>query len=332
MHRETITETLSKTVQRTMVKAACQREIDQWDPKQEKQLIDTISQDLPSGLWVMCKNVGDSFSEIDGQHRLNSVKKFLSDKLPTTGGIFFKDLPKAEKKKILNYKVHIDMMHNCTEQQKADVYLNLNTSGKKQSQGDMLNLIIGGTKNLCEEIKKHKLFDKVTFAPVRGVKVSNMWLFQIAKCVRNFTGFNVGENKEVKYMYTTFPALKSMFESGRTLTYDSKKISQLNNIFSEMAQCFPGIKAKELNNGGVFETSFLFIDRLIFEGIYDREKCKSFLGSIFSKIKSETAKTKTGLDPDKTFSRLVFATSNSTSKPDSKTTRVDEMIKLYSLR
>jgi hypothetical protein len=130
----------------------CQRE-KEWDDSMYENAIDSIIKNIDIGQIIISHNENLDRSEIiDGQHRFEAIKKFISNDI----SIFNKNNKKAYFREIedifLNKKITICKYINLTSIQKTQLYMRIN-SGIEQNLEHMEK--INNDENIIEYLKKY---------------------------------------------------------------------------------------------------------------------------------------------------------------------------------
>lgn len=117
------------------------------DGKKDLAVIDSILKDYPIGLIYFNKTEGDKFEVLDGQQRITSIGRFVTQKFAIfdENGIpqYFDGIAEDKKNKILNTKLLIYICEG-TETEIKDWFRTINIVGVPINEQEKLNAIFSG--------------------------------------------------------------------------------------------------------------------------------------------------------------------------------------------
>jgi len=117
------------------------------DGKREMAVIDSVLKGYPIGLIYFNKVSGDNLEVLDGQQRITSLGRFLTDKFAIkdeNGMQYFNTMAKDRKDKILETKL---LIYECegTESQIKEWFKTINIAGVPLVSQELLNAIYSGS-------------------------------------------------------------------------------------------------------------------------------------------------------------------------------------------
>lgn len=114
-----------------------------YKPKQRDSVIDTLINGFPLNVMYWAVREGEGYEIIDGQQRTISICQYV-DKLFSFNNMFFHNLQKEEREKILNYPL---MIYLCsgTDSEKLKWFETINIAGEKLYKQELLNAIYSGS-------------------------------------------------------------------------------------------------------------------------------------------------------------------------------------------
>lgn len=117
------------------------------DGKKEAAVIESVLKGYPLGLIYFNKVTEDKFEVLDGQQRITSLGRFLTEKfaIKDENGMeqYFTGLPEEQKKKILETKL---LIYECEGEEKEikEWFKTINISGVPLNSQELLNAIYSG--------------------------------------------------------------------------------------------------------------------------------------------------------------------------------------------
>lgn len=117
------------------------------DGKKDVAVIESILKGYPLGLIYFNKTGQDSFEILDGQQRITSIGRFVTNKFPVkdNNGMqqYFEALPKDKKQQILQSKL---LVYECegTESEIKEWFKTINIAGVPLNEQELLNAVYSG--------------------------------------------------------------------------------------------------------------------------------------------------------------------------------------------
>lgn len=142
------------------------------DYKKASRLIESVLLNIPIPTVYLCQEQDETLSVIDGQQRITSFIKFLSnefalkdlEEITELNGKKFKDLEKPIQKKLKNSKIHAITLLKASEELKYDIFERLNLGSEKLKPQELRNCIYRGPFNdMLEEVAKNNSYLPVLF-------------------------------------------------------------------------------------------------------------------------------------------------------------------------
>ena len=110
--------------------------------EQRNAVIETVIKKFPLNIMYWVKNSNDTYELLDGQQRTISICQYIDGEF-SVNDMFFHNLTKEEKDKILNYNL---MVYFCegTDREKLDWFKVINTVGEKLTPQEIKNAVYSG--------------------------------------------------------------------------------------------------------------------------------------------------------------------------------------------
>lgn len=111
--------------------------------KQRNAVIETVAKTFPLNVMYWVKNSIGEYELLDGQQRTISICQYIMGDF-SINSMYFHNLTKEEKDKILNYKL---MIYICegTDREKIDWFKTINIAGEKLTLQEINNAVYNGT-------------------------------------------------------------------------------------------------------------------------------------------------------------------------------------------
>lgn len=110
--------------------------------KQRNAVIDTVHKHFPLNVMYWAVRDDGGYEIIDGQQRTLSICQYVAGEY-SLANLYFNNLPKDEKKKILDYKC---MVYFCsgTDSERLDWFRTINIAGVRLSEQELRNAVYAG--------------------------------------------------------------------------------------------------------------------------------------------------------------------------------------------
>ncbi len=196
-----------------------QRDPNIWTKKKESEFIDSILRG-----WKTPKLYFHLYSGkywiIDGQQRIVTIFKFISDRVKTPKGsepysnMKFSELGEEWKKQFLGYNLDVEFITNASEADVTEIYFRL-------QQGTVLNLaeklkgIRGKVRNFVDKLAKHQFFKNTNISERR---------FSINKLCAQITLLEISGIRDVKFKDL------AKFYRNRRLSETNPKVKKIYKI------------------------------------------------------------------------------------------------------
>lgn len=147
-----------------------------WDDTKASRLIESLLMNVPIPVCYFAEELDGSFEVIDGQQRLKSIWRFISedadeDRLRLRGltvleefnGAYFSDLPQRDQRRIDSRTIRcIVITEDSHEDIKFDVFERLNTGSVRLSDQELRNCIYrGGFNDLLRDAARGEAFQRI---------------------------------------------------------------------------------------------------------------------------------------------------------------------------
>lgn len=107
-----------------------------WTPQQEQAFIENWFKGLHIGTFVMGMKNDSSMLLLDGQQRLHTLKRYLTDQFPVFG-LLYSELTDEEQRFFARRNLPAQIiLHELTEDEYRSLYLTLNFSGTNHRSED----------------------------------------------------------------------------------------------------------------------------------------------------------------------------------------------------
>jgi hypothetical protein len=105
-----------------------------WSPENEVNLIDTMLKGMPVGLFIFNKKHTEDYADswinvVDGQQRLNTIKKFMNDEITDSFGRCYSDISSIERSRFNNISISVVIMDDASEKDEIKAYIQANDTG-----------------------------------------------------------------------------------------------------------------------------------------------------------------------------------------------------------
>ena len=131
---------------------------------QASKLIESVLMNIPIPTVYLCEENDGKWSIIDGQQRIVSFTRFLSNEFalkdlsvfPNLNGNYFKNLSDSLQSKIEDYTLRTIIINQDSSDMKFDIFARLNQGAVKLNQQELRNCIYRGPlNNLLKELAKN---------------------------------------------------------------------------------------------------------------------------------------------------------------------------------
>jgi len=239
--------------------AEYQRELGVWSKKMKQLLIDSILRgyDIPKFFLEAVESTtghDDLFNILDGQHRLDTICKYIRNEFPTLklmatidgydlSNLFYEELPTIFQNKIRNTKLTIVKLWDYSDSEIEELFLRLQ-SGKTLTAAEKRHAIRGDIRDIVCSVKNHKVFEYCTFKTnryydedaiakilrlIKAERIVDIKSNVLTNMYMKNRIFNQN-NKCVKDLYKTLDYLHIMFSSTIPPYYVASK-----NLFISLA-------------------------------------------------------------------------------------------------
>lgn len=154
---------------------------DIWTKQDKSRFIESLLMGIPIPSIFLWENSDVILEVVDGAQRLYTIKGFIdnkfslikSKKMPSIGGLMFKDLTPARQRKFYNTVIRsVQLTEKADAATRFDLFERINTTGKKLTQAELRRGLLGGPfndmiNNLCTNVNFKKL------APINETMVSS---------------------------------------------------------------------------------------------------------------------------------------------------------------
>ncbi|MBN1695438.1 DUF262 domain-containing protein [candidate division WOR-3 bacterium] len=301
------------------VNTTYQREANIWTLEDEKHLIDTILRgyDVPKiYLWKL----GDKdYEVVDGQQRINTLRKFKSNKLSLKGdisghkfdGLYYKDLREEYSRKFDEYQIDCVIIEEAEDEDIREIFRKLQR-GKPLNWNEKLNAYPGNIVEVARELSGHQFFDALTMSTSRYRSLGIIGRFFL---LEKFGPSDISP----KYVENFFRKNQNMKKSDNLPKTVKKILNYLQKTFSE--------ETPELNKESWIINIYLFISTLMKKYVINerQDSIKRFYLNLWSDIES-IRRTGQGL-PEKV--KFVDANTSGTTSKQNVETRFNMMVEEF---
>jgi hypothetical protein len=139
---------------------------DAWKPEKRQKLLESIFKELSIGiLYIRKQENNDKFEILDGQQRIQTIKKFLNGEINTPASLRgfadknYADLEKDNRRLpgFLDFPIWYIPIYGGTEDEVADIFIRLQ-EGQPLNTPEKLNAIQSSMKPFVIDASKHKTF------------------------------------------------------------------------------------------------------------------------------------------------------------------------------
>jgi len=136
-----------------------------YDNKKASKLIESVLIGIPIPTIYLCQENDETFSVIDGQQRITSFVRYLSNEFSLAGllelselnGMFYKDLDKNIQKKLKSSSLHSICIRKESQELKYEIFARLNQGAVALKPQELRNCIYRGSFNkMLEEVANNK--------------------------------------------------------------------------------------------------------------------------------------------------------------------------------
>lgn len=214
-----------------------QRPADAWSKEDNQCLIDTILRKEPMPLFFLnFKSDESAFYIVDGQQRLNAIKKFYDNKIKLNkkfsgndshGQTFNGDNPinDQQRKDFLDYELSFFVLEDYDDEKVRVIFSRLQR-GKPLQLGERLNAKPGTIVERMREIAKHPFMNKSI-----GVYKERYGVYPDAARILFY------EKHGAKQCGSS--ELYTFFDSNKDMPRDDKDYKSVLSVLNFLARCFP---------------------------------------------------------------------------------------------
>ena len=191
-----------------------------WDKQKRQRLIESIFKNWSIGILFIKEHTDGSYEILDGQQRIETIRKFLNNELSTslnTDGFKDKKFEELEKypdesSKFLGFKIWFIPVQSDLDEELADLFLRLQ-EGQPLNTPEKLNAIQTLIKKFVIEVSCHNTFKK---CKIDKYRFSHRHL--AAQCVYFYKNSNLGKKEfpnppryeDLVYMYRNVNVSKTL--------------------------------------------------------------------------------------------------------------------------
>lgn len=251
-----------------------------WDEKKHQKLLDSIFSNLSIGVFFLKKHNDGKFEIIDGQQRIETIKKFLRNELRTGGKtkIFsnknFKEL-EAETdiySTFMAFKLWYIPVREGNDEELSDIFLRLQ-EGQPLNKAERLNAIQSPMRKFIIDISNHKKFGELKIQPYRFAH-----RYIAAQYVWHELNFNF--SKEIFKSLPRYPELENMYLTENvSKTLHKKVFGNLDFIINSLGQ-----HLKIIGKKSDLVLLYLFALYIRKKYIIDSNCFKTFITNFFTEV------------------------------------------------
>jgi len=274
-----------------------------WSKKQEQYFIDSILRGYSIPMIFIHKKDGENWV-VDGQHRLQTIKKFANNNLElrdnyskdiikkSSGGKVYENLSENYQERFDEYPLPIVQLKEYTDEDIRSLFKRLQ-SGTSLSVGEKLNAYPGQIVPTMRKLGKTKFFKSIlpfSMKRYRNYKLAANFLFLESMGI---TSLNASE------IYDFFERYKDLDQSSNEYKKVNKVLNYLTKILDE--------NMAELRNQAWTITIYLFISQLFKKKYTVKKKeneIRQFIIDFYDSVqKSDTVIDKELIEFEKETSR-----------------------------
>jgi len=271
-----------------------QRESGTWSKSDEQYLIDTILRWFAMPPIFLHKKEGKEFI-VDGQQRLNTIWKFVDDRLKLSekysydiindtknkeknggkGAYKYSELHQEWQNRFDSYPIPVIYLEDYDDEEIRDLFRRLQY-GKPLILGEILNAYPGDIVPTMRKLAKHKFFKNII--AIKGKRYKHYYLaaqlmYLESQGVRDISP---------RYIY-------EFFEKNKNISTTSKVYSRLNRVLNYLSDVFQ-TRTPELKKPGWIITLYLLVAHLLENYSMDTQKTnlKSFFTSFYRDVVSSS--------------------------------------------
>jgi len=214
------------------------------DDKKASKLVESVLLQIPIPTIYLCEESDSRSSVIDGQQRITSFVRYLSNEFKLTGleelstlnGKYFKDLDKNYQRKIKQTTISSIVIKKESQDLKYEIFARLNQGSVKLKPQELRNCIYRGTlNNLIESIAKENQTLPLLFHSENNRKQYQEYILRFF-ALKNFNECSSSLKKTMNdYMAKNQNIDKTEIDKLKTLF--NSKIDIIKQIFGETAFC-----------------------------------------------------------------------------------------------
>lgn len=271
-----------------------QRERGTWSKSDEQYLIDTILRWFAMPPIFLYKKDGKEFI-VDGQQRLNTIWKFVDDKLKLNenyshdiindpknkqkngGRVAYKysELHQEWQNRFDSYPIPVIYLEDYDDEEIRDLFRRLQ-HGKPLIPGEILNAYPGDIVPTMRKLAEHKFFKNII--AIKGKRYKHYYLAAQLMYL---------ESEGIKDISPTY--IYDFFEKNKNLNTSSKVYSKVNKVLNYLTDVFQ-TRTPELKKPGWLITLYLLVAHLLENYSMDNQKTnlKTFFTSFYQDVISSS--------------------------------------------
>ncbi len=214
------------------------------DDKKASKLIESVLLQIPIPTIYLCEESDNSLSVIDGQQRITSITRFLSNNFKLCGleelkelnGKYFKELQKNNQRAIKQTTIHSIVISKKSQELKYEIFARLNQGSTKLKPQELRNCIYRGSfNNMIESIAKENSTLSLMFHEENNRKQYQEYILRFF-ALRDFNNYASSLKKTMNlYMQKNQNIDENEIDKLKTLF--NSKIDIIKQIFGKNAFC-----------------------------------------------------------------------------------------------
>ncbi len=234
------------------------------DDKKASKLIESILLLIPIPTIYLCEESDNTLSVIDGQQRITSFIRYLSndfklcglEELKELNGKYFKELEKEYQRAIRQTTIHSIVISKKSQELKYEIFARLNQGSTKLKPQELRNCIYRGSfNNMIESIAKENQTLPILFKEENNRKQYQEYILRYF-ALKDFNNYasslkktmNIYMQKNQNLDESEIEKLKNLFNS---------KIDIIKQIFGNNAFCAYDRQNKKITNkfsGSIYDS------------------------------------------------------------------------------
>ena len=214
------------------------------DDKKASKLIESVLLQIPIPTIYLCEENDNSLSVIDGQQRITSITRYLSNEFKLCGleelkelnGKYFKELEKNNQRAIKQTTIHSIVISKKSQELKYEIFARLNQGSTKLKPQELRNCIYRGSfNNMIEAIAKENSTLPILFHEENNRKQYQEYILRFF-ALKDFNNYASSLKKTMNmYMQKNQNATNDEIETLKKLF--NSKIDIVKQIFGNNAFC-----------------------------------------------------------------------------------------------